>query len=303
MRPMTRPTSPRVLVGLLAMLVLAGQAPGGPVSGNAPPGGQAPPAAAPPPPGIAAFERVTFRSESAGGADVPAYFRRPPGTAPVPVVIGLHGCGGLITTKGEIAVREADWAERWVAAGYGVLLVDSFNGRGYREVCSLPDRERKIVPADRAVDAAAAVTWLATRPGVDRDRIALVGWSHGAMSALWAAGGGAAGGIKTVIAFYPGCRAVLQSSGWAARVPLTMLVGALDDWTAPGPCRELAGRPNVRVVEYPGAYHGFDAPASPVRVRGGVGNTKSGTAHVGTDPAARAAAIIEVRRLLAEAFR
>ncbi|MBI5565769.1 MAG: hypothetical protein HY870_12815, partial [Chloroflexi bacterium] len=39
-----------------------------------------------------------------------------------------------------------------------------------------------------------------------------------------------------------------------------------DDWTEPGPCRELAHRAGFRFVEYPGAYHDFDAPNTPLRV-------------------------------------
>ncbi len=61
----------------------------------------------------------------------------------------------------------------------------------------------------------------------------------------------------------------------------------------------------VRYVEYPGAYHDFDAPNVPIRVRTGLAMTanKSGQAHVGTDPAARAAAIDKVMRLLSAAFK
>ena len=77
-------------------------------------------------------------------------------------------------------------------------------------------------------------------------------------------------------------------------IPLTLLIGGADDWTRPGPCRELARRTGFRFVEYVGAYHGFDAPESRVRVRRGLGAVKGGQAHVGTDAAARAAAIKEV---------
>jgi dienelactone hydrolase len=73
-----------------------------------------------------------------------------------------------------------------------------------------------------------------------------------------------------------------------------LLIGGADDWTRPGPCRELARRTGFRFIEYVGAYHGFDAPQSRVRVRRGLGAVEGGQAHVGTDPAARAAAIKEV---------
>lgn len=295
----------RAVVALLALSLLTAQAPGrrGEPSSDVEEQG---PAAGPVPAGLAAYEKVAFPSAVAGGAAIAGYFRRSAGTAPVPAVVAMHGCGGMINARGEMTAREADWAERWVAAGYAVLVVDSFNPRGFRQVCTIPQRERRIQPHDRAHDIAAAIAWLGARDGIDRRRIAVVGWSHGAMAALWGFGSGpraVSAEAKVVITFYPGCNLMLRQAGWKPRVPLTMLLGAKDDWTSPDACRELARRSGARVVEYAGAYHGFDAPNSPLRVRTGLGSTASGSAHVGTDPAARAASIAEVTRLLAEAFR
>src|SRR4029450_8039365 len=41
---------------------------------------------------------------------------------PRPVVIGLHGCGGLHGRHGEIGARYVEYAARWNAAGWHVLL-------------------------------------------------------------------------------------------------------------------------------------------------------------------------------------
>jgi dienelactone hydrolase len=213
--------------------------------------------------------------------------------------VALHGCGGLFNKEGRLARRESDWAARFLAAGYAVLFPDSFTARGLRQICT--DRERSIVPEDRAGDVAAAGQWLARQPFIDARRLALIGWSHGAMTVLWAVGPQFVGDtpqFKTAIGFYPGCRAISRLPDWRPRLPLTILMGAADDWTRPGPCRELARRAGFRFIEYPGAYHGFDAPASRLRLRTGLGAVKGGTAHVGTDPAARAAAIEEVMQTL-----
>ena len=273
-------------VALVALLLLVGQAP------------------SPPPPG---FERVTFPSTGAGGATLDGYLKRPAdGRAPAAAVVGLHGCGGLFTRSGKLAERETDWAERWSAAGYAVLLPDSFNPRGYRQICTLKADARTIRPLDRAADAAAAIGWLAGQPFIDARRIALVGWSHGGSSTLRAVAKGftiPGAEVRTAIAFYPGCRPMAESTTWATRVPLTILIGSEDDWTPPETCRSLGQRPGVTLVEYAGAVHGFDAPNTTLRVRTDVGLTKSGTAKVGTDPKARAAAIAEVTRLLDAALR
>jgi dienelactone hydrolase len=248
-------------------------------------------------------EEVRIASPLATKGPFTARLLRPPGPGPFPAVVALHGCGGLLDARGKVRKRDADWADRLVGAGHAVLLPDSFTARGYREICTV--RERGIRPRDRAGDVAAAVAWLAGKPFVDAARIALVGWSNGGSTVLWAVRAGfMADGPqpRIAIAFYPGCRGLTRRADWQPRLPLTVLIGSADDWTPPEPCRQLAQRTGFRLVEYPGAYHGFDAPGSRVRVRKGLATAKGGEAHVGTDPAARAAAIEEVMGLLARAL-
>lgn len=239
---------------------------------------------------------------------IDAYVARPGDGKRGPAVVGLHGCGGLLTGKGQIQKRELDWAARFTAAGYTVIFPDSFNPRGFRQICTEKSAERSIRPRDRAADALAALAWAQADGLIDGARVALLGWSNGASTTLQAVNKelqppGA--DFRTAIAFYPGCRPIAESATWAPRVPTTVLIGAADDWTPPEPCRVLAAKGAVRLIEYPGAYHGFDAPESKVRIRTGVGLSVKGTGevHVGTDPAARAAAIDEVGRVLAAAFK
>jgi dienelactone hydrolase len=135
-----------------------------------------------------------------------------------------------------------------------VLFPDSFTARGLRQICTVHDRNS--FPKDRADDVAAAVEWLAKRPYIDSERLAMIGWSHGAMTTLWAVRQGFmadAPQLKVAIAFYPGCRQIAKIEDWHPRVPLTILIGAADDWTQPGPCRDLAQRAGFAFIEYPGA--------------------------------------------------
>jgi dienelactone hydrolase len=247
-------------------------------------------------------ETVQIASDAARMGPFTALLFRPKGAGPFPAVVALHGCGGLLNGDGELRSREEDWAERLVAAGYVVLLPDSFTARGMREICS--GRDRKIFPADRAEDAAAAAQWLAKQPFVDARRLGLMGWSHGAMTVLWTVRKGFMQGpqFKVAIGLYPGCREIAKLSDWHPGVPLTLLLGEADDWTEPGPCQELASREGFRAVVYPDAYHGFDTPNSPVRLRKGIGSLKKGEAHVGTNQAARKAAIAEVKRIFEAQF-
>ena len=248
-------------------------------------------------------ETVRIASDLAHMGPFTAVLFRPKGAGPFPAIVALHGCSGLLTGEGEIRTREADWAERLVAADYVVLLPDSFTARGMREICS--GRDRRIFPDDRAEDAAAAAQWLAQQPFVDRRRLGLMGWSHGAMTVLWTVRQGFMrdAQFKVAIGFYPGCREVAKLPDWRPGVPLTLLLGEVDDWTAPGPCKELAEREGFGVVVYPDAYHGFDTPNAPVRVRKGIGSLKKGEAHVGTNEAARRAAIAEVMGIFGKTLR
>ena len=66
--------------------------------------------------------------------------------------------------------------------------------------------------------------------------------------------------FKVAIAFYPGCREIAELDGWRPRVPLKVLIGGADDWTQAGPLPRARQRAGFKFIEYPGAYHGFDAP-------------------------------------------
>lgn len=208
-------------------------------------------------------------------------------------VVMLHGCGGMLTPSGRLQNRDTDWAKRFQAAGYAVLLVDSFGSRGLGSQCTTPDRD--INPARRARDVQAALDWLATQPWAAADRVALIGWSNGGSTLLHAvraayAPTSTAVKLRAAFAIYPGCRPFVEREGPRPNVPLEMHMGDVDDWTPSDACIEVGKRWNVPVTLYPGAYHGFDAPNSPLRTRAGLAFSKNGdgVAHVGTHPEHRA---------------
>lgn len=221
---------------------------------------------------------------------------RPPGEGPFAAAILLHGCGGP-------SRRERLWAERLRDWGILSLRVDSFTVRGLRRVCGGGIFEA----AERVPDLQAALAHLRTRSEVRGDRVAVLGWSHGAMAvlaALAAAPDGPGLGLRAAVAFYPGCR---RAAPWRAETPALLLLGAADDWTAAEPCRALAERQAraglpVASVVYPGAYHGFDNPylgAGPRRAAdalGGRGATLQYDAEAAADSLLRVRAFL-VRHL------
>lgn len=260
-------------------------------------------------PPAGAHSETTATFPNASGIAITARFLHPAGPGPFPAVIALHGCGGSNNRRGELVARERDWAERWVAAGHAVLLPDSFGSRGLGPQCSVADRTvRQSV--ERVEDVMAARAFLQGRADIRADAITLLGWSNGAGTVLYAlaARHRPADGrpdFRRAIAFYPGCRNVLARA-IAPRLPVTILIGDADNWTPPEPCRDYvamarAAGAGADIVTYPGAYHGFDAPDSPIRERRGLAFTAdgSGRALVGTNPAAREDAIRRVGALLA----
>ena len=254
------------------------------------------------------FERITIPADAArpGVPALSAFLARPASTTPTPAIVALHGCSGLVGPQGVLLPIYRDWAERLVAAGYAVVFPDSFASRGLGAQCTV--KNRTIVPRDRAGDAAAAAVWLQSQMQIDAKRLALMGWSHGGSSTLSTVRSSpavAGADFRAAIAFYPGCSGFARTPAWRPRLPLTILMGADDDWTPAAPCRELGQRERVRYIQYPGAYHAFDHPNLPVRLRTGLTYSVKGDgiAHVGTNAAARAAAILEVEKILAAALK
>lgn len=267
--------------------------------------------------GLHVEEIVRFPSQDAdvtGGAPTTLQGRllRPSGSGPHPAVVLLHGCSGLYAKSGRVSSRHVWWATTLQRQGYEVLMVDSFGPRGIEQVCTLKQRSVRA-SVERKRDAWGALAYLRGRPEVDKERIAVMGWSQGGGTALAAFGAtdegptANGGGFRAAIAFYPGCGSALRDEDWQPDGPLLLLVGEKDDWTPAKTCVELTKRDSVKdrteLVVYPDAYHGFDAPDAPVRKRKDIPNAPGGAAHFGTNPDARQDAINRVSNFLNERLR
>jgi dienelactone hydrolase len=255
----------------------------------------------------AAAELVRFALPD--GTALTAHWYRAAASGPAPAVVALHGCGGLYRRDGKtLEGRYSSYARRFREAGFHVLLPDSLTDRGVRQICTTARAERAVDVEMRRGDAIAALQWLAARADVDAARLALVGWSHGgttALSAINSARRTHAQPLAAAAVFYPGCGGLLKSD-FATKVALLVLLGEKDDWTPPDRCVALVERfrstrpavdPTLRV--YPDSYHGFDG-TSPVRFRSDVPNgVQRRGVHQGGNPAARAAALLELDAFLA----
>ena len=228
-----------------------------------------------------------------------AFIFRPDGDASQPAVVMLHGCGGAYGKDGQLNARHRMWGEYLAAQGYVALMLDSFSSRGLTEICSIKFSERTLKEADRVGDAYAALAYLRQLPGVDPQRIALLGWSHGAGVTLEAITRPSAlarhSGFNAAVAFYPGCTSRNKKADrFHPYAPLLLLIGEADDWTPAAPCQALAARVAARgepmqIVTYPDTFHDFDSPALKTqRVRRDVPNGVNPAAGVTTAPNAQA---------------
>jgi dienelactone hydrolase len=230
--------------------------------------------------GSAAAENVTL-----GDDRIPATIHKPDGNEPFPAVVMMHDCSGLGPQSSGAPGR---WTKELLSRGYVVILPDSFSTRGYPNgICTNAAKGRSDVrPVVRARDARAARAYLRTLSYVDKERIGLMGGSHGGFTTL-ATLNRPGSGFAAAIALYPRCGSF---SRFKPDVPLLILSGELDDWTPARECIPLAGE-RVTVKVYPGAHHSFDSdrplryvaernnPSAP----GGRGATTAGNAEAWAD--------------------
>lgn len=209
------------------------------------------------------------RSRPRPSATVQAELRLPAGGAPAgkwPAVVLVHGSGGVYP---ELVTF---WARRFNERGIAALVIDIFGPRGVKNTAE--DQGQVPFAADTA-DAFAALGMLASHPGIDAQRIAVMGFSRGGTTALRSAvqriiEGSAPQGLRFaahVAAYSGGCAGILAVTpkpGVFDKAPILFVHGDADDYTYLSDCRRYAERIGAagtptEVVALPGARHKFDA--------------------------------------------
>ena len=188
----------------------------------------------------------------------------------VPAVVLLHGSGGL-------SASHQRWADELNGAGIAVFMVDSFSSRG---LVSTSADQGQLGRLAMIIDAYRALELLSQHYRIDPARIALLGFSRGGQSALYASlrrfqrmHGPKGVEYAAYLPFYASCNTTFRQDTEIADRPIRIHHGAADDYVPVAPCRAYvarlreAGRRNVELVEYPGAHHSFDNPANKQPVR------------------------------------
>jgi dienelactone hydrolase len=188
-------------------------------------------------------------------------FRIAQGAGRLPVVVLMHGSGG-------VGANIEPWVHQFNTMGISTFVIDGFTGRGLTTVSTnqvLLGRLNFIIDIYRALDI------LARHPRVDPDRIVLMGFSRGGQAALfasldrfnklWNKSGVQFAGY---IPFYPDCSTRYATDTEVAARPIRIFHGTPDDYNPVASCKAYVrrlqdARRDVVLTEYPDSQHGFDA--------------------------------------------
>ena len=201
-------------------------------------------------------DRLKEFNDGSSNGELNAKLFRPAGDEPAPFVVFMHGCNGMNLPL------QGHWAKFFNERGIGFLMIDSLTTRKVDSLCQ--DAKGPWV-SRRSDDAGSALVWLQAQPYVRKDRIALMGQSHGGGSALVGLHQNTVGGKGYIggIAMYPACAFgnVLKSQ---ITKPVLILIGDKDNWTPVSHCETFkaaqANSSGMEIVVYPGAGHSFDNP-------------------------------------------
>ena len=187
-----------------------------------------------------------------------------------PAVVILHGSAG-IDSRGDFYARALN------AKGIATLEIDMWEARGVTDLASRPSHPIFTYP-----DAFAALAFLSSYPGINADRIGVMGFSWGGVVSMesatqvYATQFGNQLRFKAHVAHYPICYAYNNPSipysdfGSKALNPLTgapilIQTGENDEYDeGGGPCLALKTalsadeQPLLEVMIYAGASHGWD---------------------------------------------
>ncbi len=182
----------------------------------------------------------------------------------LPLVIGVAGSLGW----GE---HNFEYLQMYRNMGIATFELQSFQSRG---VSSTVGEQVSVTTAMMILDAFRALEKLGEDPRIDRDRIAITGWSLGGGVTLFSAWEPLKRAISADVsfaahlAFYPPCFIVPEIMEFT-NAPIHILIGELDNWTPAAACGELvplmqSAGSDIDLTVYEDSHHSFDRSAKPV---------------------------------------
>ena len=175
-----------------------------------------------------------------------------------PLIIGVAGSMGW-------RKHHLDYLKMYQEEGYATFQLNSFKSRG---ITSTVGSQDEVTIAAVILDAYKALEQLSKHPKINRDKVALTGWSLGGGVTLFAGWMPLKEAITDQVsfaahlAFYPPCFINPENLSFT-KAPIHILIGEADNWTPAKPCvnlvEKLSDKTNISITTYPNAHHGFDS--------------------------------------------
>ena len=212
------------------------------------------------------FKDIITNYENLQNQEVQATLRLPKEDGPFPLVIGVAG-------SLDWGSHHLEYLEMFRESGIATLELQSFSSRGVR---STVGSQVEVTTATMVLDAYRALDKISLNPKIDKNRIAIMGWSLGGGVALFS------GWIPLIqkinsqntfaahLSIYPPCIAQPQNPIFT-KSPMHILIGELDSWVPASACKELSdyaklAGSEIGITVYPESHHSFDRE-SPVTIK------------------------------------
>mgnify|MGYP005724510483 FL=1 len=173
----------------------------------------------------------------------------------------------IIAVAGSMGWRKhhLDYIKMYQEQGYATFELNSFKSRG---ITSTVGSQDEVTIAAVILDAYRALEKLSKHPKINKDKVALTGWSLGGGVTLFAGWMPLKEAITDQVsfaahlAFYPPCFINPENLSFT-KAPTHILIGEADNWTPAKPCldlvEKLSDKTNISITTYPNAHHGFDS--------------------------------------------
>ena len=178
----------------------------------------------------------------------------------VPAVVIVHGGVG-------VGDHEDNWARELNQIGIAAFILDSFTGRNVGDTRA---NLTQVSSLATLVDSYRALGLLSGHPRIDPTKIAILGFSRGAIAALYASSkrfqalyGPTGIEFAAYIGFYTPCDPTYIDDENVSDKPIRLFHGTSDDWVPVEACRRYVERlrkagKDITLTEYPNSYHRFD---------------------------------------------
>lgn len=175
-----------------------------------------------------------------------------------PLIIGVAGSMGW-------RKHHLDYLKMYQEQGFATFQLNSFKSRG---ITSTVGSQDEVTIAAVILDAYRALEKLSKHPKINKDKVAITGWSLGGGVTLFAGWMPLKKAITNQVsfaahlAFYPPCFINPENLSFT-KAPIHILIGEADNWTPAKPCvnlvEKLSEKTNINITTYPNAHHGFDS--------------------------------------------